>query len=173
MLKDTLYIFVEGPDDERLFDRVIVPILDKRFFIKKIRHARLSKSQINVLVRNIGKMGSDYVFVVDKDDSPTVENRKHKVTEKYTSLDQDKVFVVVKEIESWYLAGLSKQCCKGLRISHSANTENVDKEQFLRLMPHKKYDSRVDFMIEILKVFSVEVAAQQNNSFACFRQLYL
>lgn len=72
--------------------------------------------------------------------------------------------MVIKKIESWYLAGLDDSPCKQLGIPSYTNTEDITKEQFNRLMS-KKFDSRIDFMQEILKYFQVEIAKQKNKSF--------
>jgi len=37
----------------------------------------------------------------------------------------------------------------------------------------KKFTSRIDFMSEILKKFSIEIAKQKNNSFQYFVEKYM
>jgi len=81
------------------------------------------------------------------------------------------MIVVVKEIEGWYLAGLDNKVCKQFKIDSFANTDNVTKEKFNALIP-KKFTSRVDFISEILKNFSIEIAKQKNNSFQYFAKKY-
>ena len=82
-----------------------------------------------------------------------------------------KIIVVVKEIESWYLAGLDNKVCKQLKIKNFPNTEKVTKEEFNSLIP-KKFTSRIDFMLEILKNFSIEIAKKKNTSFRYFVEKY-
>ena len=48
-----------------------------------------------------------------------------------------------------------------------ASTDELTKEDFNRLIP-RRFDSRIDFMFEILKSFSIETAARRNNSFDFF-----
>ena len=86
--------------------------------------------------------------------------------------DKDKIIVVIKEIESWYLAGLDNEVCRQLKINNFADTDNVTKEKFNALIP-KKFTSRIDFMLEILKNFSIEIAKQKNNSFRYFVEKYV
>jgi hypothetical protein len=72
--------------------------------------------------------------------------------------------VVIKEIESWYIAGLRDIESKKFGIQTFSTTDSLTKENFSNLIP-KRYDSRLDFMIEILKNFSAETAKQKNKSF--------
>ncbi|MHC4361138.1 MAG: hypothetical protein ACYSTN_10185, partial [Planctomycetota bacterium] len=81
--------------------------------------------------------------------------------------DINNVIVIVKEIESWYLAGLDSKNCKKLGIKVFRKTDNITKEQFDKLRP-RKFNSRIDFMIEILKRFSMETAKRKNKSFDYF-----
>ena len=57
--------------------------------------------------------------------------KKKKTQEKHPNIDKDKIIVVIKEIESWYLAGLDNKACKQLKIKNFANTDNITKEKFL------------------------------------------
>ena len=79
--------------------------------------------------------------------------------------------VIIKEIESWYLAGLDSENSKQLRISFSNATDNLTKEQFNSLIL-KKFGSRIDLMAEILKYFSIKIAMQRNGSFRYFIEKY-
>ena len=90
---------------------------------------------------------------------------------KHPNIDKSKIIVVIKEIESWYLAGLDNKVCRQLKINNFADTDNVTKEKFNALIP-KKFTSRIDFMSEILKYFSIEIAKQKNNSFQYFVEKY-
>lgn len=78
---------------------------------------------------------------------------------------------MIKEIESWYLAGLDAQACKEFNIHNVPETDSITKEQFDALIP-EKFISRIDFMLEILKVFSIESAKQKNMSFKYFIMKY-
>ena len=81
--------------------------------------------------------------------------------------------IVKKEIESWYIAGLSDTNLKKLKIKLTAKgkkgdiTGNMTKEKFNKLMP-KRFDSRIDFMLEILNQFSLNTAKKRNKSFSYF-----
>ncbi|MDI6767583.1 MAG: hypothetical protein QME52_12240, partial [Bacteroidota bacterium] len=51
------------------------------------------------------------------------------------------------------------------------DTDDTTKEQFNRLIP-EKYDSRIDFMSEILNNFSFKTAKRKNRSFKYFIEKY-
>ena len=109
-------------------------------------------------------MGANYIFMTDINDAPCVTAKKEKLKRKYKNLRLDRVIVVIKEIESWYLAGLDVEICKKFGIRYTPQTDSITKEQFNAMIP-KRFDSRVDFMKEILKVFSIDIAKQRNGSF--------
>ena len=82
-------------------------------------------------------------------------------------IDKNNLIIVVKEIEGWYLAGLDDESCEELGLRPFRSTDDITKEHFNNLIPNK-FDSRIDFMIEILKRFSFETAKQKNKSFSYF-----
>lgn len=86
-------------------------------------------------------------------------------------IEKDNIIVVVKEIEGWYLAGLSAKISRKLGIPHVKDTNDMTKEDFNRLMP-KKIGSRIAFMEKILKVYDIEIAKRKNESLRCFLDKY-
>ena len=78
--------------------------------------------------------------------------------------DLAKVVVVKTEIESWYLAGLDHSGTRKLGVPFYTNTEHIPKKIFEQNRPGK-FDSRIDFMMEILKIFDIDTAKNQNASF--------
>lgn len=77
--------------------------------------------------------------------------------------------MVKKEIESWYIAGIGENCPKSLKkIKIPENTEKIDKE-FLSSKAPKCFDgSRINFLIELMGCFNVEMAQKRNSSFEFF-----
>ena len=166
-----LFIWVEGDDDEKFFNKILVPKFQKRYStIKIIKYATMKKERVDNYIKGIKAMRADYIYLMDINDFPCITAKKEKTQKKHQNIDKDKIIVVVKEIESWYLAGLDNKVCKQLKIKNFANTDNVSKEKFNALIP-KKF-SRIDFMSEILKNFSIEIAKQKNNSFQYFVEKY-
>lgn len=167
-----LFIWVEGEDDERFFKSIVEPKLKKNFdFVETRRYATLKKEKINNFLKSIKAMGADYIFVTDINKSPCITAKKQKIQNKLRNIDSTKIIVVIKEIEGWYLAGLSHAACTRFKIRNFANTDEITKEQFDTLIP-KDFDSRIDFMIEVLKNFSIEIATKKNRSFNYFVQKY-
>ena len=169
-----LFIFVEGPDDERFFEKVVIPRLENKYDCVEVRHYRKStKEYLNRFIESINAMNTelmktDYIFVTDIDITPCVTYKKQKIKNIYRRLDEDLIVVVKKEIESWYLAGLSDEGRRKLRVNHIPNSTNdITKEQFNSLKP-KRFDSEIDFMLEVLKYFSIDNAKQRNASFKYF-----
>ena len=167
-----LYIWVEGDDDERFFNKILFPKFQKKYdAVRIIKYAMMKKEKVNSFVESIKSMGADYIYLTDINDSPCITAKKEETRSKHENIDNDQIIVVAEEIESWYLAGLDNKVCKQLKIDNFANTDNVAKEEFNVLIP-KKFTSRIDFMSEILKNFSIEIAKQKNNSFQYLVEKY-
>jgi len=167
-----LFILVEGNDDERFFNKIFIPKFKEKYDTVQInKYATMKKVNVDRFIRSIKAMGADYIYLTDINNSHCVTDKKTKIQSKYKNIDNDKIMVVIKEIESWYLAGLDDEVYEQNKIKNFANTDNVTKEIFNNLIP-KKFTSRIDFMLEILKNFSIETAKQKNNSFQYFVEKY-
>jgi len=167
-----LFIWVEGDDDERFFNKILSPKFQEKYdTVKIIRYAKLKKEKVDNFIKSIKAMGADYIYLTDINNSPCVTAKKEETQKKHPNIDKDRIIAVIKEIESWYLAGLDNKACKQLKINNFANTDNVTKEKFNALIP-RKFTSRIDFMSEILKNFSIEIAKQKNKSFRYFVENY-
>ena len=164
-----VWILLEGDDDERFFEVIIKPALENKYdFVRAWQYAQEPRKRTRDFLKSIKAMNSDYLFLADINDLPCVTAKKQKIVKKYNNIiDVRTVIVVVKEIESWYLAGLDDKSCKELKIRTIRRTDNITKEQFNKRIP-QKFDSRIDFMVEILKRFFVETAKKKNRSFAYF-----
>ncbi len=168
-----LFIFVEGNDDENFFEHIIIPKLSKKFlYVKIYKYSQKQKKKLKNFIRSIKSMGADYIFLTDINNSPRVSDKKFRVIREIGNISEDNIVVVVKEIESWYLAGVKAEDCHSLGIPFIRVTDEVTKEQFNKLIPGK-FDSRIDFMMEILKVYSHEEATRRNKSFKYFYEKYL
>lgn len=167
-----LFIFVEGTDDERFFETLVKPKLEGSYaWVTLQRYSQTSWRKTKSLIHNLPKIGAEYILIADIDDCPCVTIRKQKIKEKLPIVEEERIVVVIKEIESWYLAGLDSGECEALSLPEMPSTENVDKEQFNRLIPGL-FDSRIDFMVEILKRFASSVAKSKNTSFKYFCEKY-
>lgn len=123
-----LYVFLEGPDDERFFSKVMAALLGECHYVL---YANMPNSKVNNYIKSIDQTPtSDYIFLVDGD-GKSIEDRKSCIMSKYTKLSIEKVFVVQFEIESWYYAGASEDDCHKLKLRHFIFcTDNLTKEEF-------------------------------------------
>lgn len=161
-----LVLFVEGDDDERFF---------KSFFkndprIQYYKYSKKKNEDIKKYLQSIKRMSNfDYLYVADSDGKSCVD-RKKLILEKINICESEKIIVVCYEIESWYLAGLSKEDKKSMRIKKEfEKTDNLTKEYFQSVIP-TQFTSEIDFMIEILKVYKKEIANTNNFSFEKFNK---
>ena len=164
-----LFIFLEGDDDERFFDRVIKPTYEQIYdHVQLWKYAQAKKQKVNDFLQSINAMKkAEYLFVSDMDESPCVTDKKERRASEFEKLSEDRILIVCREIESWYLAGLNDEGCRQIGIPPSYNTDRISKEQFDDIVP-KKFVSRIDFMQEIMKVFDQNTALTRNTSFGYF-----
>ena len=172
-MKKRLFILVEGEDDIRFFGRLIKPLLAPSYHsVEIIPYACIKREKVNKFVKSVVLMNNDYIFVADIDQERSVRDKKQILYYRFSEIDGRSVVIVIREIESWYLAGISPDTAQELRIPDLLSTDTVTKEDFNALIP-QQFDSRIDFMFEILKSFSLETAVRKNTSFRFFVNTYL
>jgi hypothetical protein len=168
----SLYIWVEGLDDARLFDVVFKPIFQEQYHHVEVRsYAQLRKTDVNKFLKATPYIPADYIFLGDKDSAPCVTSRKQSLLKEYPALNPDNIIVVTREIEGWYLAGIHDEDCRAIGMKPAKNTDGLQKQQFNQLMP-ARFDSRIVWMREILETFSIESAKTKNLSFRYFANKY-
>lgn len=127
----------------------------------------MKRDKFSALLEAIKAMGADYLVIADYDCSPCVTSKKEWLHQHIKGLEPERTRIVIEEIESWYAAGLDEQGISQFGMPLLAGTDRLTKEQFNDMVP-EKYDSRIDFMMEILKIFSLESARRKNRSFEYF-----
>ncbi|MGB7789072.1 hypothetical protein [Methanoregula sp.] len=171
-MKRRLFIMVEGQDDVRFFGRIVKPLLAPRYdSVEIIPYACIKRDKVNRFLQSVRQMNNDYIFVADIDFEHSVRDKKQILYYRFSNIDSKSIVIVIKEIESWYYAGISGDLARELGITDPASTDELTKEDFNRLIP-RRFDSRIDFMFEILKSFSIETAARRNHSFDFFASRY-
>lgn len=162
-----MWIFVEGSDDRTFVDHVLRPILEKEYdYIDVWEYAQQTHAKTEEFVRSLRSMKADYLFLADIDDLPCVTAKKEILAGRYRQgVEATRAVVVVREIESWYMAGADEGVCQKLGIKGTFHADDVTKERFRSLMPKRFNDSVVDFMTELLNEFQVDVARSKNRSF--------
>lgn len=163
-----LFLLIEGNDDERFFQRIVKPKFEEKYNTVMLwKYAQVKNTKVDNFLKSIKAMGAEYIYVVDINLAPCVRGKKQEIQNKFNNIDIDRIIVVIKKIESWYLAGLDNARSEELKIPSFKTTNNITKEQFNALIP-KRFDSKKDFMLEILRRFSIEIAKQKNISFRYF-----
>lgn len=167
MIKDRyLVLFVEGEDDKRFF----TSFFNNDPKIKYYEYSRKKNQDVRKYIQTIKKMPNfDYLYIADSD-GKSCDERKNSIVEKVNICEKEKIIVVCYEIESWYLAGLSEDDKKKMKIKKDfKETNNLTKEYFQSLVP-LQFTSEIDFMIEILKIYKKEIAIKNNLSFDTFNK---
>jgi hypothetical protein len=181
-----LIIFVEGEYDELFANSIIVKKFEQTMLFDHISVFKWCKKErdlVNKYVISLHEMNCednsyDYIFLTDLD-SPIfrcVSAKKIKVIENFPDISINNIVIVVNEIEGWYLAGISDKTRKKLGIKsdkfHLIDPNTVLKEIFEIQIKPKKF-SKLEFMLEILRIFDTEVAKTRNQSFDYFFNKYL
>lgn len=171
-MKKRLFILVEGEDDVRFFGRIIKPLFVSRYeSVEIIPYASIKRVKVNNFLKSVRQMNNDYIFVADIDSERSVRDKKQILYSHFDNISGHSIVIVIKEIESWYYAGLSAVAARALGVEERLATDEMFKEEFNSLMP-RNFDSRIDFMFEILKSFSLETAILKNYSFKFFVERY-
>jgi hypothetical protein len=167
-MKKRLYIFVEGEDDVRIFGRVLKPLFVPRYdSVEILPYASIKRVKVNNFLKSLAEMKNDYIFVADIDTERSVRDKKQLLYHWYSNISGSNIVIVIMEIESWYYAGLPDEALQKLGLPVMPSTDELTKEDFNALIP-PPFDSRIDFMFEILKSFSPATATRHNQSFKFF-----
>jgi len=143
-------------------------IFEKKYDLVQLwAYANETKKRVNNLLKSIKAMNADYYFISDINNFSCISAIKQKLSNKYNYLDNNKIIVIIMEIESWYLSGLSKESETKLKVKSYDSTDGLSKETFNRVIP-SKFSSRIDFIQEILKCFNINIAVRKNKSFNYF-----
>lgn len=171
-MKKRLYILVEGEDDVRFFGRVMKPLFIPRYdSVEILPYASIKRVKVNNFLKSLSEMKHDYIFVADIDAERSVKDKKQILYHWYSNINGSMIVVVIMEIESWYYAGLPDESLQKLGLPVLPSTDDLTKEGFNALIP-PSFDSRIDFMFEILKSFSPATATRHNLSFKFFFDRY-
>lgn len=168
-----LYIFLEGVDDARFFENVLVPKFRQKYSrVSLVKYSQMKPIIRERMIKSIQRGGADYIYVQDINLAQCVTASKAKtVTLLKKTIHPKNIAVVMREIECWYLCGLDRRCCQEMLGRNLGNTENLSKNDFNRMIPKRK--PRVDFMMGILNRFSVATGKRNNKSFKYFVEKWI
>ena len=168
-MKGVLFIFLEGPDDERFFEKIVKPLFQEEY--SNVRLWKYSKKKIERrknFVRSAKAMKADFIYVADINQAVCITSKKEQIMQDI-GIEEDDIIIVVREIEGWYLAGVDANV-RTLGVSEAGNTNAVTKEDFNKLIP--KRGSRILFMEKILNDYDIEAARKKNKSLEYFLDKY-
>lgn len=175
MTQPDLYILVEGDDDKRFFEsQRIKGYFERRYnTIHVVKYREIRLDRLERFFEGIRAMEAEYIFVHDLDKASCFPRAIIEVRREYKSLalNPERILIVIREIEGWYLAGASGEFCDKHDVPNLASTEDVTKRQFEDLI-EGKFLSRVIAMVEMLRSFSLELATVKNGSIAHFRRSF-
>lgn len=167
-----IWFLVEGNDDERFVRSVLVPEFMRVYDHVQIwQYSQATNRERVAILRSIDRMRADYILLCDLDEFPCVTSKKESMISRLVELSDDRIAVVVKEIESWYLAGLDEEGCQALDIDRVNRPDEVAKEKFDALVGGKS--NHTDMMVEILKRYDISQARHRSPSFAYFARRHL
>ena len=168
-----LYVFAEGYQDKLLLETLIrATKLSDYYKIYIYEYAQKAPNDVSRFIQIVKQMPADFIFLADLDFELCITKKKEKLIKKYQVLSPEKIQIAKMEIESWYLAGLDKKASQELGLKYLPNTDAVTKEEFCNLKP-KGYISKIVFLEDIRKRFSVEVASSKNTSFRYFMEKHI
>jgi hypothetical protein len=171
-MKKRLYILVEGEDDVRFFGRIMKPLFVPHYdSIEILPYASIKRVKVNNFLKGIVQMKNDYIFVADIDTERSVRDKKQLLYHWFSNINGGNIVIVVMEIESWYYAGLPDEILHKFGLPPMPSTDELTKEDFNALIP-PSFDSRIDFLFEILKSFSPSTAVRHNRSFRFLFEKY-
>ena len=133
-MSHVIYIFLEGGDDARFFDKVIKKeLLKKHSKVQTIKYAQITRPALEKFVEMLDKSNTAYIFFSDMDSATCYTKKKNFIRSKAVkSVNAARIIIVKTEIESWYLAGLSRNGADSLNIQHFPNTEKITKKNLIK-----------------------------------------
>ena len=112
---------------------VLAPIFQATFDHVAIwDYSQKKDAKLTSLIRNIGSMNAGYLLFGDIDDRPCVTVTKEYLVNRFSVPAWDRIVVVRREIEAWYLAGLDEASCDELGLARVSDVDSTTKEQFDR-----------------------------------------
>lgn len=143
-----------------------------RYDVVEVRqYAQLKKHKLEKLLLSLEEIGADALVIADIDFHPCVTSKKNWIRYRFPNISPERFVVVIQEIESWYLAGLTTNSSRRMGVPPIKATNQITKEIFIGLKPRNL--TKLSFMLEILKHYSLHTARQKNVSFKYFLNKHL
>jgi len=168
-------IFLEGDRDSILFNHKIKREIESDYDIdvELVEYSQKDKKFVNTYIDTINRTPKTkkYILLADIDKKATIKQKNRELLSVFDRLDETRIVIVCKEIEGWYLGGISRDsaCVLQLDLNKFKNLDPnaVTKAQFQKLKPNHIKKLRF-FYITTAKMFDKNEASQRNTSFNTF-----
>lgn len=166
-----LQVLVEGMDDRKLIKLILKKCFDVDLEENNIiEYAQQKKGFIYGVLVSANNNSMQTIILSDEDKESTIISRTTSSTSTEKLINDENIFVVKKEIESWYLAGTNTTKI-GIQIKTPPDeTDTITKENFEDLISNDIILN--DFKNEILNTFDTELAQKRNKSFKKFYKVF-
>lgn len=164
-----LHVLVEGECDESFVDIVLKPwlVVKNRYDdVIPFRYANRERDVIENYIDTVNQKGEDIICLTDSTHAPCISGRIEELINcEIGTFGPERIFVVIKEIEAWYLAGFDNSGCRRIRIRYERRTDGIKKEDFNQIISKSKYRRRAACRYEMLRNFDLQLASERNRSF--------
>jgi hypothetical protein len=111
-----LFLYLEGDDDERFFKQILLDRFQELYSEIKIwKYARKTDIQRKRFIDTVNKVDNwTYFCFRDFDSNTCVTNKKENIKNKFERIEIANVFIIIEEIESWYLAGINNDFLRSI-----------------------------------------------------------
>jgi hypothetical protein len=80
-----LFLLVEGDDDERFVERIVIPELSSpNCFVQPYKFAQKKKAEVNRFLRSIKAMGAEYLLLADINAHLCLRSKKEALLQMFT-----------------------------------------------------------------------------------------
>lgn len=159
-----LAIFIEGEHDDIFFchPKIKNKIEQRSGCAPTIRQYAEEKEKGSLRLKSLKDSGRHCILVVDQAQESDMRRIFKNIPNVY--------IIVIKEIESWFLAGLTAKMCERYKLPIVNNTESIRKEDFDENI---KNSEKLYILRKLMEEFNIDQAKQRNNSFKKFAMAYL
>ena len=183
MSENKLLILVEWEYDTLFFNKIILEYLEQSYDkIEFFEYARIPDKITENIIKSKVEMNFNYIYLKDLDASSCFPEKKDFIITSIPTLNNEKIVVVIKEIESWMIAGIVKEILYDLGSKKEIVTSlGIHKRRFCsndfyandfdKLVP--RLMSKKLFVMNLLDFYDIRMAKERNNSFKYFFEKFL
>lgn len=183
MTSKKLLILLESDYDQIFFEKILLNFFEKKFDeTQLVLYARIHPKTIEKIIKAYLDLGFDFIIFCDLDNANCYPSKKEEIEARFNLGEKEKILIVIKEIESWILAGVIKEVLYDVGTNKRIvtkmgvhkkgfTTDCVYSKDFDKLKPRGM--SKRLFVLRILAFFNIKKAKQRNTSFLYFFNKYL